>query len=81
MLTMLVFKSIFQMIAFYGIIFAILGTIGFFVYQNAVKTRKFYKCPNCKETFRTEHMDAQICKVCGTNLELLESENVTDKTF
>ena len=62
------------------IIITIVVVFGFFVYQRAVGTRKYYKCSECNESFRTEFMDAKICKVCGADINLSESDSVSDKT-
>lgn len=59
------------------IIIAIIGIIGF---CKSVMSRKYYKCPNCGESFRSENMESQICKVCGTNLGETNDPIVTDKT-
>lgn len=55
----------------------ILGVIGFI---KSVKSRKFYKCPVCGESFRSENMESMTCKVCGANLEESNDSIVTDKT-
>lgn len=81
MYTILYFQSISQAIIFYAIIGLLLATIGYFTYKKAVASRKYYICPGCGESFRTEFMDAKCCKVCGTSLEYKDSQDVTDKTF
>ena len=48
-------------------------------YKKSVKSRKYYKCPECGESFRSEHMDAQCCKVCGAKLVETDDINVNDK--
>ena len=58
------------------VIFIVAATIA---YNNAVNSRKYYKCPQCGESFRSEHMDSQFCKVCGAKLEQTYDTNVNDK--
>lgn len=48
-------------------------------YDKSVKSRKYYKCPQCGESFRTEHMDSKCCKVCGAELVETNDTNVNDK--
>lgn len=48
-------------------------------YNKSIKSRKYYRCPECGESFRTEHMDAKCCKVCGAKLVATSKENVNDK--
>lgn len=48
-------------------------------YDKSVKSRKYYKCPECGESFRTEHMDSKCCKVCGAQLVETNDTNVNDK--
>lgn len=38
-------------------------------YRNSLKSRKYYICPNCGESFRSEHMNSKCCKVCGAELQ------------
>lgn len=80
MCTILLFKNLIQAIIFYTAIGIPIVIVSVIVYQRAIATRKFYKCPNCGETFRTELMDAKCCKVCGTYLENTDDEKVTDTT-
>lgn len=56
------------------VIFAILGFI------KSIRSRKYYKCPVCGESFRSENMNSETCKVCGANLERTDDGNITDKT-
>ena len=49
-----------------------------FVYNKSLKSRKYYKCPKCGESFRSEHMKSKCCKVCGTELEETDDKNVND---
>mgnify|MGYP002623430423 CR=1 FL=1 len=51
------------------------------VYENAIKSRKYYVCPNCGESFRSEHMKSKCCKVCGANLEEKNDENTNDNAI
>ena len=48
-------------------------------YDKSLKSRKYYKCPKCGESFRTEHMEAKCCKVCGAKLIETNDTNVNDK--
>lgn len=48
-------------------------------YNKSVKSRKYYKCPQCGESFRTEHMESKRCKVYGAELEETNDTNVNDK--
>ena len=48
-------------------------------YQKSVKSRKYYKCPQCGERFRSEHMESKHCKVCGAELTQANDTNVNDK--
>lgn len=50
-------------------------------YCKSVASRKYYRCPECGESFRTEHMTAQCCKVCGAKLEETVDKNVNDKAI
>ena len=44
-------------------------------YKNAIESRKYYKCSNCGEIFRSEHSDAKVCQVCGSELIEINKEN------
>ena len=48
-------------------------------YNNSLKSRKYYRCPKCGESFRSEHMVSKCCKVCGAELEEQNDTNVNDK--
>lgn len=48
-------------------------------YARAVRSRKYYKCPECGESFRVELMQATHCKVCGAVINLSNISEVTDK--
>lgn len=47
-------------------------------YKKSVASRKYYRCPQCGESFRTEHMESKSCKVCGAQLEETTDKNVND---
>ena len=49
------------------------------IYKNSLKSRKYYKCPNCGESFRSEYMESKCCKVCGSELIETDDKNVNDK--
>lgn len=59
------------------VLIIIIGIVGFI---KSIKSRKHYKCPVCGESFRSENMESQTCKVCGANLEETDDTNITDKT-
>ena len=48
-------------------------------YKKSINSRKYYKCPQCGESFRSEHMVSKVCKVCGAELEEIFDSNVNDK--
>lgn len=50
-------------------------------YTNSVKSRKYYICPHCGESFRSEHMNSKCCKVCGAPLDEKEDEEVNDSAL
>ena len=50
-------------------------------YRNSLKSRKYYICPNCGESFRSEHMKSKCCKVCGTELEEKNDSNTNDNAM
>lgn len=62
------------------IILTLICIIGVFGFIKSICSRKYYKCPICKESFRTENMNAKTCKVCGAILEETCDTNITDKT-
>ncbi len=47
-------------------------------YNKSIKSRRYYKCPQCGESFRMEHSQARCCKVCGAELEEISDINVND---
>jgi len=59
------------------ILVIVVGIIGFI---KSVMSRRYYKCPQCGESFRSENMSAKTCKICGANLEETDDPNITDKT-
>lgn len=81
MIKCLCFKTLIPSIIFYSVISIPFIILAVLVYSRAVDSRKYYKCPSCGETFRTEFMDAKCCKVCGAPLERTNNEDVSDKTF
>ncbi len=54
--------------------------VGIICFIFAIRSRKYYKCPVCGESFRAEFMKAKRCKVCGAELDETDDKNVTDKT-
>jgi rRNA maturation endonuclease Nob1 len=50
-------------------------------YRNSLKSRKYYICPNCGESFRSEHMKSKCCKVCGTKLEEKNDSDINDNAM
>ena len=76
MITILQFKSIFEMIIFYTVIFIVIAIPAYYFYRKSVKSRKFYKCPTCNEIYRVEHMESTCCKICGSQVyEVNENDN------
>ena len=65
MFTILHFHSLIEVIIFYLIVGIIIGVPAFYFYNKSVASRKIYKCTNCVEVYKTEHMDSSCCKVCG----------------
>lgn len=59
------------------VLIIVIGIIGFI---KSVLSRKYYKCPTCGESFRSENMESKTCKVCGADLEETNDSNITDKT-
>ena len=60
-------------------IFAVVILCGLIAYDRSVKSRKYYKCSECGESFRSEHMQSKHCKVCGAELIETDDTNVNDK--
>jgi len=65
-----------EMSVFFLILFIALAVL---VYIRAVNSRKFYKCPECGESFRVELMKASRCKVCGAVINNTDNPNISDK--
>ena len=61
-------------------LFAIIIIAGIIGFIKAIKSRKFYKCPVCGESFRAENMSPSNCKICGAELNETDDPNITDKT-
>jgi len=64
----------FHILVFIGIILLFV-----LVYIRAVSSRKYYRCPECNESFRVELMKATHCKVCGAVVNYTDDKNITDK--
>ena len=64
----------------YLLIFLLIVVLAVYYYRKSLKSRKYYQCPNCKESYRTEHMTSTTCKVCGSEVVDVNDENVSDKT-
>ncbi len=74
------------MFVYNNILLNILLLIGFvwaciWSYKKSVKSRKFYICPQCGESFRSEHMESKCCKVCGAELEEKADKDVNDSAI
>lgn len=54
--------------------------IGIFGFIKSVASRKYYKCTQCGESFRSENMQPKTCKVCGADLEETNDKKVNDTT-
>ena len=50
------------------IILPLLVVLGGLFYYLSLQSRKHYRCPECGERFRVEHMEATHCNLCGTPL-------------
>ncbi len=61
-------------------ILAIIVAVGIFGFIKSVRSRKYYKCPSCGESFRAENMESKTCKVCGAELEETDDPNINDTT-
>jgi len=42
------------------------------MYYLAVRSRKTYKCPECGESIKVEHMETTRCGTCGSLLKRKE---------
>ena len=78
MLFTAIFKFIYDNILMNILLIILVIWFGIWAYNASLKSRKYYICPNCGESFRTEHMNSKCCKVCGTPLELKSDDNVND---
>lgn len=61
------------------VIIGLIVVCALIAYDKSLKSRKYYKCPECGESFRSEHMESQCCKVCGARLIETSDTNVNDK--
>lgn len=69
-----IFKNIFlNIILILAVIFLLI-----WAYNKSVESRRYYKCPQCGESFRTEHAQAECCKVCGAKLQETSDTDVSD---
>jgi len=75
MLAILHFKSVLEMIIFYAGAFILFSIPAYYFYKKSVKSRKIYKCPNCNEIYRVEHMESTCCKVCGSQVQEITDNN------
>ena len=78
MFTILHFRSILDCILFYIVLGIIIGIPALYFYHKSVESRKVYKCTNCGEVYRTEHMKSSCCKVCGAPTEEIAGNNIDD---
>ena len=78
MFTILHFHSIIEALIFYLILGLIIGIPAFYFYRKSVESRKIYKCTNCGEIYRTEHMKSSCCKVCGAPTEEVNETDIDD---
>ena len=67
MLFVKIFEFIFENIFLNILIFIAFVWFCVWAYKKSVKSRKYYKCPECGESFRSEHMNSVCCKVCGAS--------------
>lgn len=79
MLFVKIFEFIFENIFLNILIFIAFVWFCVWAYKKSVKSRKYYKCPECGESFRSEHLNSVCCKVCGAKLEETDDSNVNDK--
>ena len=61
------------------VIIAVAVLCALIAYKKSLKSRKYYKCPECGESFKSEQMESQCCKVCGAQLVETNDINVNDK--
>ena len=69
MLTILNFDSLIEAVIFYAITIVVVSIPAYYYYKKALKTRKTYKCKECGEIYKTEHMESTCCKVCGAQVD------------
>ncbi len=81
MLYVKIFEFIFENIYMNILLTILFVWLCIWAYNKSVKSRKYYVCPNCGESFRSEHMDSKCCKVCGTELRLKTDTNVNDSAI
>ena len=64
-------------------ILILIGIILFCIwaYRKSIKSRKYYICPNCKESFRSEYMASKCCKVCGAELKEKDDTDINDSAI
>lgn len=81
-LLMLIFAKLVLYKKTIKIVFCIVMAItAIIAYCKSLASRKYYRCPKCGESFRTEQMTAECCKVCGSKLEEINDKNVNDKAI
>lgn len=51
------------------ILLAILAVVAAICFYFAVRSRKSYRCPECGEKIRVEHMETARCGMCGSQLQ------------
>jgi ribosomal protein S27AE len=56
------------------LIYPIIAILAVVFYYFSVQSRKFYRCPQCGEKVRVEHMKASRCGMCGAPLKQEETE-------
>ena len=79
MLFEMVLKFIYESVFLNILILVLVVTFLVYVYRKSLESRKYYKCPKCGESFRTEHMVSKCCKVCGAEVVENSDTSVNDK--
>lgn len=51
------------------LIYPAIIVLAIFFYFLSVRSRKSYRCPQCGEKIRVEHMKASRCGMCGAPLK------------
>ena len=51
------------------LVFPIIILLAILFYYLSIQSRKHYRCPQCGEKVRVEHMDASRCGMCGAPLK------------